>query len=678
MKSPYSYTPAKAEGLRLQILSEEEGLMFNPACIDTLRQAADMGDVDAAMSMADFYRSIKDDSGYLHWLKIADEGGNIDASCILFDWVRKADVNWAAMNWAAIKYYARRIIEAPYIESPFYQNHLALAQLFLLVAHFRCDGEDKKQFIDRVLRLANGGDNLAQELMARFHRSGSVEKSSLDDAKKWYLKAAENGNARAQNEYANLLLEHWSDKSVFADAFEWRKKAAESGYGLAQFNLAGMYFEGIGTRADRCAAVHWLEAAAKQGNACAMLNLSELFVSGGEIPIDYEKSRDMLKQAADRGEGNANLVLALRLLIKGNDERTLQECGYRLIVGHKICGVETESDWRLTANQNRIASILKHNLSLKERMEKALAFYTRYPHKLTQKILEMFDARAAKYKRKVDDDADGIVVNLHYIGPCNFNCRTCYFPRDTFMLKLDSWKIIVDQIVASVKVKRFNLAGGEPLIAKDEFVQGLIDHVKSYDIDVSIITNGYCLTPELIDRNKGKIDMIGISVDGTTDDINRRIGRATQDGKVLTKERLYELVDHIHAAGMRLKINTQVMKPTCSEDFHELIRRVRPDKWKLLRTSIREDVNSEAKGFVTSEHEFQNFVTRHKDLNPIVEDEGDIKNAYYMVFQYGEFVCVEGDSHRHLMPLVFGDVKESLNQIPHNSEGYRKRYSDEK
>ena len=192
------------------------------------------------------------------------------------------------------------------------------------------------------------------------------------------------------------------------------------------------------------------------------------------------------------------------------------------------------------------------------------------------------------------------------------------------------------------------------------------------------ITNGYCLTPEFIDRNKDKIDMIGISVDGTNEDINRKSGRVTKKGEVLTNERLYELSDHIHEAGVRLKINTQVMKPTCNEDFHDLIRRVMPDKWKLLRTSIREDVNIDAKGFVASEREFNDFVKRHKDLDPIVEDSEDIKNAYYMVFQYGEFVCVEGDSHRHLMPLMFGDVKESLSQIPHNEEGYKKRYSDDR
>lgn len=681
MKYPYAYNSAKAEGLRLQILSEEQGRGFNPVAIDTLRRAANMGDVDAAKIIAVLFMQTGNMQEALHWLKVADENGNIDATCILFDIL----FDLAASNGANrddAKHYAQRIINAPYIESDFYKDHLSKATRYLLMAHFGYSNEPLDSFIGRIERLANDGDNLAQELMARFCTSRLLKKSSLAIAKKWYLLAAENGNVRAQNEYANLLLESWTEKTVFKDAFEWQEKAAEAGYSLAQFNLAGMYYVGEGVRRDVGKAVQWLRKAAEQCNACAMLDLSELLASGDGVPMDLEKSLELLKCAADCGEGSANLSLALRLLMRGDDADTLREAGYRFIVGHKICGVESKSDWRLASNQNRLADILTHVDWLKERIEKALSFYTRFPAELAQRILTLFRQRAAEYKQKIKNKAEGIVVNLHYIGPCNFKCKTCYFPCDTFMLKLESWKRIVDQIVSSVMVKRFNFAGGEPLLASTAFVQGLIDHIKSYGVEVSIITNGFCLTPEFIDRNNGKIDMIGISVDGTNEDINRQIGRATEKGEVLTNERLYELSDHIRAAGMRLKINTQVMKPTCNEDFHELICRVKPDKWKLLCTSIREDVNIDAKGFVTSEQEFNDFVERHKDLNPIVEKSQDIKNSYYMVFQYGEFVYVKGDSHKHLMPLMFGDVQESLSQMPHNKKGwdkrYGKRYSDER
>ena len=122
MKLPYSYTSAKAEGLRLEIMSEEQGFEFNPICRDTLRQAAEMGDVDAAKNMAALYYKMGDIQGFLHWLKIADEAGNIDATCRLFDWAINPDA-----NWDSIKYYAQRIINAPYIESKYYKDHLLIS-----------------------------------------------------------------------------------------------------------------------------------------------------------------------------------------------------------------------------------------------------------------------------------------------------------------------------------------------------------------------------------------------------------------------------------------------------------------------------------------------------------------------------------------------------------------------
>lgn len=664
LNQPYSYTSAKSEALRLQLLFEERN------DIDALNRAAALGNADAAFVLGVFHRDMGDELGMRHWLSVADEEGSIDATCMLLDIAINPDA-----EWKDIERYAQRIVDAPYIESDVYKTYLSKAHLWLLMGHFRNGDESQEQLLSRVERLANAGDALAQELMARLCTSGLLKENTLAVAKKWYRLSAENGNARAQDEYANLLLKHWTDKAVFAEAFEWQKKSAEAGYGLAEFNLAGMYYEGIGTKRDVREAVKWLDKAAQHGNACAMRNLSELLSGIGGVELDLQRSRALLRQSANLGEGNANCALALQLLAEGGE--ALREAGYRLIVFHKICKVESSSDWMLVGNQIALSRFLTRNSALRERMEKALSFYTEHPQALAEKIVECCTKRAKRQIRQINDDKEGIVVNLHYIGPCNFNCKTCYFPCDSSMLSLESWKRIVDQLVFSVKIKRFNLAGGEPLLAKRDFVQGLIDHIHLYGIDVSIITNGYFLSPEFIDSNRGKVGMIGISVDGTTELLNKKIGRATKDGKTLPNERLHELADCIHAAGMQLKINTQIMKPNCEEDFHDLISRVRPEKWKLLRTSIREDVNSDAKGFVATEKEFENFVSRHTDLHPIVEDSDDIKNAYYMVFQYGEFVHVDGDSHLHMMPLSFGDARESIDRIPHNAEGYRKRYSDD-
>ena len=74
--------------------------------------------------------------------------------------------------------------------------------------------------------------------------------------------------------------------------------------------------------------------------------------------------------------------------------------------------------------------------------------------------------------------ADGLVINLHFTDACNFRCKFCHSHFEKTHLSLDNWKKIIDNIMNDVKVKRFNLAGGEPLAAP--YIQQLIDYaVKS-------------------------------------------------------------------------------------------------------------------------------------------------------------------------------------------------------
>ena len=72
-------------------------------------------------------------------------------------------------------------------------------------------------------------------------------------------------------------------------------------------------------------------------------------------------------------------------------------------------------------------------------------------------------------------------------------------PASVRLLSLDDWKKIIDNIVCDVQVKRFNLAGGEPLAAP--YVQGMIDYIHACGVDCSIITNGSLLTPGFVRRN---------------------------------------------------------------------------------------------------------------------------------------------------------------------------------
>ena len=92
------------------------------------------------------------------------------------------------------------------------------------------------------------------------------------------------------------------------------------------------------------------------------------------------------------------------------------------------------------------------------------------------------------------------VVNLHILEQCNYKCKYCFAHYESNkILSLDQWKLIVDNVSESISVKRFNIAGGEPLLYPK--LNELISYINSKGIPVSIITNGILLSESFIEIN---------------------------------------------------------------------------------------------------------------------------------------------------------------------------------
>lgn len=267
---------------------------------------------------------------------------------------------------------------------------------------------------------------------------------------------------------------------------------------------------------------------------------------------------------------------------------------------------------------------------------------------------------------------EDLVVNLHYTDICNYRCRFCHSRFGKTPLGLEEWKRIIANIVKDVDVRRFNLAGGEPLAAP--FAQELIDHIHGLGIPVSVITNGSLLTPSWIDANRNKLSMIGISVDATDHADNVRLGRINGAGLSLSKERLVELARSIHAAGIRLKINTVVNRVNCHRDFHELVESVRPDRWKLLRMIRIEGTNDHADDLLVSDAEFEAFASRHADCRPVVENAEDIVNAYVVVNPMGRLLDNTGGRYRETPSLLAHSFGEVFPAVAFDRRAYERRY----
>ncbi|TAL27385.1 MAG: sel1 repeat family protein [Alphaproteobacteria bacterium] len=100
-------------------------------------------------------------------------------------------------------------------------------------------------------------------------RLGNLDGTGIErntaEAAKWYRKAAEQGNPRAQYMLGRFYSDGRSLPSNLQQAKMWFRKAAEQGYAKAQFCLGAIY-DRDGDDIERGEAKAWLRKAAKQGN----------------------------------------------------------------------------------------------------------------------------------------------------------------------------------------------------------------------------------------------------------------------------------------------------------------------------------------------------------------------------------------------------------------------------
>lgn len=163
-----------------------------------------------------------------------------------------------------------------------------------------------------------------------------------DDAAavKWFSKAAEQGDARAQYHLGNMFREGRSVPQDYAEAIKWYLKAAKKDI-LARTSLEEMVVEsdeGLKT----------LRSMADQGDAKAQEILGDLYDEGkGIIPVDTEQALRWYKLAAEQGSEHAAMKM-----------------GYKFYEGDGVLkdGLETAKWWLLaSANGDPLAG---YNLEL--------------------------------------------------------------------------------------------------------------------------------------------------------------------------------------------------------------------------------------------------------------------------------------------------------------------------
>ena len=127
-------------------------------------------------------------------------------------------------------------------------------------------------------------------------------KGDYPQAVKWFRKAAEQGEASAQNNLGAMYAKGEGVPQNDAQALKWYRKATEQGYAGAQYNLGFMYDKGLGVRQDDAEAVKWYRKAAEQGYAGAQNNLGYMYGLGLGVRQDYVTALMWVNLAAAQGQ----------------------------------------------------------------------------------------------------------------------------------------------------------------------------------------------------------------------------------------------------------------------------------------------------------------------------------------------------------------------------------------
>ncbi len=172
-----------------------------------------------------------------------------------------------------------------------------------------------------------------------------IEPDDVQEAVKWFTKAAEQGYSPAQNELGNWYemnggLGRKGGVDARKKAIEWWTRAAKQGYAPSQNNLAGALKSGWmseiryhdyknlkkplnffdedikSIEREKITAFQLFKSAADQGFALAQKNLGDCYLNGEGVQKDPVEAFGWLKKSAMQGDALAQFAVG-ELLLKG-------------------------------------------------------------------------------------------------------------------------------------------------------------------------------------------------------------------------------------------------------------------------------------------------------------------------------------------------------------------------
>jgi radical S-adenosyl methionine domain-containing protein 2 len=224
-----------------------------------------------------------------------------------------------------------------------------------------------------------------------------------------------------------------------------------------------------------------------------------------------------------------------------------------------------------------------------------------------------------------------ISVNWHFWPRCNYSCKFCFgkFKHVKRVLPL-KMALKVPDLLYAAGAEKLTFSGGEPMLCP--YLGELVRKTKKAGLTTMIITNGSRITRQFLDECGHYIDWFGISIDSSSEEVERILGRGTGN-HVARAVAAWEM---IHEYGIKLKLNTVVTSLTWNEDMGELVERLSPDRWKVFQVlPVKGENDWWIDKLAVSERQFRFFAEKHGNFSPVTENNGMMRGSYVMIDPMG-------------------------------------------
>lgn len=167
---------------------------------------------------------------------------------------------------------------------------------------------DPVRALSMLQAAASVGHLRAAALLGWLHEEGRGTAENIDEAKRWYLVAAEQGQADAMAALGRLSLQE-SAPEAQDSAWQWFEKAARLDHPVAQYHLGWILAQRTRAGRDDAGAYAWFLKAAQQGHVGAQVAVATHLLLGRGVATDSKAAGKWLQNAAEKRDPVANYML---------------------------------------------------------------------------------------------------------------------------------------------------------------------------------------------------------------------------------------------------------------------------------------------------------------------------------------------------------------------------------